>query len=101
MALGRREEALEALRTAVALAPAFAAARLDLARILGELGRRSEQRQALKEALALAPDSGEAHFLMGEVYLAEGDRAAAYAECQILHRLDRARARELLDRIYP
>jgi tetratricopeptide (TPR) repeat protein len=99
--LGRREEAVEELRHCIELDPNLSQIRERRARLLGELGRADEQLRELREALRRDPDSADAHFQLGEILLARGDRRGAFEEYRILHELDAALAETLLKSIYP
>jgi tetratricopeptide (TPR) repeat protein len=73
----RREDAVRALREAVAADPTQKLYHWHLGLELKKLGRLDESKQAVAEALALDPAYAQAHALMGEVTLAQGEPAQA------------------------
>ncbi|MET0554210.1 MAG: tetratricopeptide repeat protein, partial [Vicinamibacteria bacterium] len=52
---------------------------VGLATAYASLGRLDDARSALRRALEIEPSSGQAHYNLGEIARAEGDRAAARA----------------------
>jgi Flp pilus assembly protein TadD len=88
-ALGRIDEAIDALRTALRLDPGKAMAQHHLGNAYSQTGRREEARAAFRAAIALKPDLAEAYSNLGLIatwregepearaLLSLGDRAAA------------------------
>lgn len=64
--LNRYEEAEQALRETIRLAPAFAKPREDLGFVLLELGRPGDAAEVLREAIRLDPRLELAHFNLGK-----------------------------------
>jgi tetratricopeptide (TPR) repeat protein len=76
--LERYEEAAEAARLSVSLAPDEPAGYIALAQALAKIsGRASEAGAAAQRAVALAPDSPAAHFVAGVAEAAAGHRDQA------------------------
>lgn len=71
--VGRKEEALEALRRAAARRPPYALAFLELGEQLAALGRLEEAVRALEDGLALAPDADGLRIGLGYVRLQQRD----------------------------
>lgn len=70
------DEALQAGRTAVALAPGLADAHLALAAALS-LAHHPEARNAYARALAISPHDANAHYRMARFLVLSGDKAGA------------------------
>jgi Flp pilus assembly protein TadD len=70
--LGRAEEALAPIETALAHHPGAARAHLELGCVLLSLDRLTEAEPHLERAVALDPQSSRAHLLLGKVYLRLG-----------------------------
>ncbi len=66
--LGRKDEALEAFRAAVARDPALPLARANLGQALVEAGRAEEALEHCEEAVRLQPDLAAAHNNLGNAY---------------------------------
>jgi len=64
-ATGRKSEALDANKTAVALSPQDTEAHSNLGLTLQELGRLDEAEASYNQAIALKPDYAEAHYNLG------------------------------------
>ncbi len=64
-ALGKKQEAIDKIRQALALDPKLARAQYNLANMLFETGQRSEAFEHYAEALAIAPNFDEAHANLG------------------------------------
>lgn len=75
--LGRTEEALEALRRAVAADPANGVARRGLAIALVQSGDIAGARREFEKAVATDPNDWEAQSGLGNVLLAQGDARGA------------------------
>jgi tetratricopeptide (TPR) repeat protein len=75
----QREEAVRALREAVAADPTQELYHWKLGLELKKLGRLDEAKQAVADALALDPACAQAHVLMGEIALARGEPAQSRA----------------------
>src|SRR5262249_13175430 len=77
-------------RRALALAPSFRPARVNLATLLNRTGHNEEAEALLREALASAPEDGEVHYSLGLLLAEEGRMAEAEAElAQAVVRLPR------------
>src|SRR5262249_38549771 len=76
-ARGRVEAALVDLRAAVGLAPANAAFRVGLARVLIDARQLQAAGQEIGQALELQPDSADAHAAAGALAVAQGQFDAA------------------------
>ncbi len=96
--LGRRAEAEEQYRLALARDPALVQAALNLGSLLGEDGRLDEARAVLLTAERQAPDLPAVQFNLGLVAWLAGDRAEAATRLRQTLVLDpsHATARELL-----
>jgi tetratricopeptide (TPR) repeat protein len=78
--MGRAQEAMQALRLALALAPGHAQAHLNLADLLREGGGADEEAEAhYRQALAAAPTLAAAHYGLG-IVLYQQDRIAQAGE---------------------
>jgi tetratricopeptide (TPR) repeat protein len=77
--LGRREDALEALRAAQTLGPRDPAMAVNVANVLTELDRHAEALESLDRALALAPQLAAAHLNRANVLTRLGRHAEALA----------------------
>jgi Flp pilus assembly protein TadD len=75
--LGRREEARDAYRAAVRLAPDYLGARVSLSHVLRLLGDAKGALAAANEALRRFPKDGEAQHAAGLAHAARGSRAEA------------------------
>ena len=64
-------------RAALRLDPAFTPARLNLARLLGELGRQGDAATVLREGIDRVPTEGELHYSLGLVLAESGNLAEA------------------------
>ena len=78
-ATGRKSEAIDANRTAVALAPKDAEAHSNLGTTLEELGRLDEAEASYTRAIAIKPDYAEAHSNLGNTLQELGRLDAALA----------------------
>jgi len=67
-------EAVEKLRKAVALNPAFADAHYELGKALAQAGQPAEAIQELKRSLELKPGLAQSHYQLGLIYKKLGDR---------------------------
>jgi protein O-GlcNAc transferase len=74
--LGRAEEAVAPIETALAHHPGAARAHLELGCVLLSLDRLTEAESHLERAVALDPSSSRAHLLLGKVYLRLGKTKA-------------------------
>jgi predicted Zn-dependent protease len=74
---GAPDEALTAENTAVTECPGLVQARVDRARSLIKLNRAVEAMPDLELALKQAPDEPSVHFLLAQVYRAQGHREEA------------------------
>lgn len=70
-------DAIEAYEKAIAVAPGFAAAWLDLGNCFAEIERANDAERALRNALAIEPRLKEAHASLGSVLLMSGREAEA------------------------
>ncbi len=77
---GRKEEAIDLMRRAIALRPNFPGAYSNLGQALKELDRLDEAETALRRAIALQRDLAEAHHNLGNVMLAR-QRNQEAADC--------------------
>ena len=98
LALGRRDEAEQQYRQALARDPALVQAALNLGSLLGEAGRLDEARQVLLAAERQAPDLAAVQFNLGLVAHLAGDRQEAAARLRRTLQLEpgHAKARALL-----
>ena len=94
--LGRYEEAIRVYREVIRLRPDYAEAQYDLGVSLAKLGRHKEAAEALNQAIRLRPGYAKAHHILGLAYLATGKKRAAIEQQEILRKLDKALADELL-----
>src|SRR5256885_10883085 len=78
--LGRKEEALEAYRTAAAVDPDSVTARIGVARVLGDRGDLAGARAELTGALERAPSNLFLLLSRGNLAARAGDRKAALAD---------------------
>lgn len=78
--LGNIESAIDALRRAVRIDPAFAAAQKNLAAMLDAAGRPVEARDALQRALQAAPANAQLWMRLARMHSLLGDSRAAL-EC--------------------
>jgi tetratricopeptide (TPR) repeat protein len=92
---GKRREAAAYLHRLVAVNPANAGPRVDLAQLLGEQGEWEAARQQCETALRLNPFSPEARQQFVLCWLRSGDRGRAEAELARLLRLRPERKRQL------
>jgi len=69
---GRHQEAIQAFREAVRLAPQFADAWNDLGETLRDQGEMDEAVHCYRQALAASPRHGRANYNMGECYCMAG-----------------------------
>jgi tetratricopeptide (TPR) repeat protein len=79
---GAPDEALTAENTAVTECPGLVQARVDRARALIKLNRAVEAMPDLELALKQAPDEPSVHFLLAQVYRAQGHREEATQQMQ-------------------
>ena len=77
---GKANEAAEEFQSILSSDPRNLPALIDLARVDGSLHRYLDGETRLKAALALDPQNVEAEELLGDTWLAMGDRARAEAE---------------------
>lgn len=78
--VGRLDEAVAALKAALALAPQAAASYTVLGRIQTEKGDFRAAVESLKRAVTLAPGDGECHYTLAEALRLSGDLDGAAAE---------------------
>jgi tetratricopeptide (TPR) repeat protein len=78
-AVGRRDQALEQLRQAVARRPPFAPAFLEHGGLLAKLGRFDQAIAVLESGLALVPEAVDLRMELGYVHLKRNHRANARA----------------------
>jgi tetratricopeptide (TPR) repeat protein len=86
---GRRDEAAERFRTALALNPDLVDAHYMLGTVLRQQGRREEALAQFREAIRLMPTLAEAHLSLGQLLQQQDDRegaAAAFAEAGRLNK---------------
>jgi tetratricopeptide (TPR) repeat protein len=79
---GAPDEALTAENTAVTECPGLVQARVDRARSLIKLNRAAEALPDLELAVKQAPDEPSVHFLLAQVYRAQGHREEAMQQMQ-------------------
>jgi hypothetical protein len=96
---GRYEEAVTALRTAVATVPDFPGGRFNLGLALGRLGRWEEARVELAAAVDLDPTDPTPLYAFGAACLVLGDDAGRVRAAERLRRLGSASAVELAERL--
>lgn len=70
--LGRRDQAIAHLQTAIRLKPAFAPAHYNLATLHASEGRLKEAEMSLRTALGLRPNHADTHNNLGVVLKAQG-----------------------------
>lgn len=80
MCLGRQEQAVELLRSALLLDPLRPLEYMNLAQNLRDLGRYEEAHEIIEKALDLNPNQIMIHEIRGEVYLAQGRPSEALEE---------------------
>lgn len=68
-------EAVEKLRKAVALNPAFPDAHYELGKALGQAGQTAEAIQELEKSLELKPGLAQSHYQLGLIYRTLGDQS--------------------------
>jgi len=85
----RPAEALPLLKEAIQVRGDLRFARLCLGRALTELKQYQEAVAALQRAIALDPSEPDAHYQLGRVYRALGDRAASQKEFERVRQLQR------------
>jgi tetratricopeptide (TPR) repeat protein len=97
--MGRWSEAAAACSRATQLKPDLAKAwyNLGLARL--NMDNWPEATEAFRRAVALQPDSADVHYALGLVLLQTGDMRSAWAQYEVLKRLNEEKAAALLDRI--
>lgn len=81
--MGRVEEAVRSLETAVQLAPKEPEARFELGRALYRLGKLSESRRRLDEALKLSPGDARFHYLLSRVCFEAGDSVCGKTHAEL------------------
>lgn len=96
----RWSTALSFFQQATAKNPRFADAWFQVGYCCGNLGRWQESIKAFKQAIILKPDLAAAHYGLGVVYLAIGDKGSALDEYKILKTSDAERANKLFNLIY-
>jgi tetratricopeptide (TPR) repeat protein len=89
--MGRREEALSALYTAVELEPGYAFAYEGIGYLLADAGRLDEAAGELRGALRLEPDHAGLHRALGNVLRAQGRHRAANAQVEKAMRIEELR----------
>jgi adenylate cyclase len=82
LALGRWDEALRQVKAALAVDPLNPAALVVLSWVQTRRGHLPEAEAAIRRALDIRPTYAYAHFYLGLVLLARGDRDAALVEMQ-------------------
>jgi tetratricopeptide (TPR) repeat protein len=85
---GRADEAVEAFRRAIELAPDDVAARTNLGDALARLGRLEEAREILEEATRIDPGDAKARFNLGTVSARLGDDEAAVTHLRAAVEID-------------
>ena len=80
--------------------PGYATGRVVMGEIFLQAGHPDKAQREWREAVRLDPGHPRAHLRLGELYLAQGERALAVAaiETALLHNPEAAEARALLDR---
>ena len=79
IAQGRREDAIEHFRRAIAVRPSNHKALSNLGSLLAEKGALEDARRVLQQAVRIAPNYPGAHFNLGNTARARGELAAAEA----------------------
>lgn len=75
--LGRLDSAVTEYRAAIALAPRFAQAYVDLAGLLTTMQRGADAERTLRDAVSRLPEDAGMHFALGQLLLREGRAADA------------------------
>jgi S1-C subfamily serine protease len=99
MRLGDCEHGLESFRLALKKRPAFAAAWWGTGVCLMEKGAMDGGVASLKKASVLDPSFGLPHYALALAYIAQGKRALAYQEYQLLKGLDPNLAEKLVSEL--
>jgi Tfp pilus assembly protein PilF len=60
-----------------------------------------EAADTLKQIIRIEPDNADAHYYLGLTYIIKGNKGSALDEHKILKELDKERANELFNMIYP
>jgi hypothetical protein len=95
------EKAFEALKIAIEIDPNCRFAWHGLGEYYGNVKKWNDAEEAYKQVLRLEPDDAEAHFRLGLVYFIKGNIIDAIEEYKILKGLDKKKADDLFDVIYP
>ena len=77
----RYEEAVDAYQRAAAVRPHYAECYVNLGYTLHKLGRLDEAREAYEHAMELDPGHPQVHANLGDLFLAQGEPAAALTIC--------------------
>jgi predicted CXXCH cytochrome family protein len=91
--LGRQAEAERAYRSAIRLAPRFAAGYVALAQLYADGGREPEGERVLREGLAAEPGSADLHHALGLSLVRQKRTAEALVPLAAATRLDTTSAR--------
>lgn len=86
--LGLLDDALQTARRGCALHPDFAAGQMALARAALESSLKDEAQSALEAVVRITPENLEAERLLADLYIANGDQAAALRCLAIVTSLD-------------
>jgi S1-C subfamily serine protease len=85
---GKNQDAIRAFGQALKLKPNSYEALSKLGDAYYYAGNYYKALESYKQAVSLRPDLAEGYYNLGSVYLEMGDRAAAFAQCNLLKPLD-------------
>ena len=75
------------LKSAIALDPKLAEARLQLGNLYSDQGKYAESVPEYEKALQLSPDLADAHYRLGQAYVRTGDKERAQQQFQVYQQL--------------
>jgi tetratricopeptide (TPR) repeat protein len=96
---GQPDKEITAYEQAIKLKPNVSSTYYNLATVYNDIGQKQNAIAAFKDAIRLNPDYIKARYAICKIYIEMGDRGNALNELEILKKMDKGLAEELLPNI--